>query len=142
MASRGSLTVGGSSISLGVVTHEEADLQTGLIDFSFPLLNSTNSVGSNLKGRRRVITIEGAYAGVMTDIEAVFLRGIDGWVNTNGTTAQGHYYPMFHPDNNGGSSQDKYYSVLPESFRYSWDDSQGPAVLRYTLVMVELIKVL
>lgn len=142
MATRGTLTVGGSSVSLGTVSHEEVDMQTGLVDFSFPLLVSGSTVGSNIKGRRRVITIEGVYAGTFADMEATFLAGLEGWLNTNGTTAQGKYYPMFHPENNGGSSQDEYFSVLPESFRYVWDESQGPAVLRYTLVMIQLIKVL
>lgn len=141
MATRGTLTVSSSTIDLGTVRRETSSLQCGLWDKSLPLTASHLNVQTAAFGKRRTLTLRGVKTGTQTQIEA-FLLGIDDWVNTNGTTVQGLYYPLFHHDNTTSGSQSAYFSVLPDSFEYDVTEENSVAVLEYTLVVVEGLRVI
>lgn len=140
MVSPGSLFVNGSQVDIGTVSTEAVSFQCGLWDKSLPLLSSENNVQTGILGKRRMITISGVKTGTQAEIES-FLSGIDSWVNTNGTVVQGRYYPLYHPDNTSPPNQTGSYYILPDTFEYE-GESGAVSVLKYTLVMIEGVKVL
>lgn len=142
-------TATGTIIDLGTIEHEEMDFQTGLVEVSAPLLDSSNNFGSNLKGKKRIFTLTGKMVGTQGQIETA-LSGVLDWVDSsvslNGTTRQGYYYPLVGPGNatpgTDPRTQTAYYAVLPESFRYEYNTtSTGVSTISYTLVLINSIRV-
>ena len=96
------LTDDGSK-GLGQVRLEEQQILVRFKDFFLPLSGTTGRIGLNVKGKVRVITLQGAtdasdYDGGTNDVRLRdFILTIEEWVNNNGAQESKEYH-----DSTGG----------------------------------------
>lgn len=144
MATRGSITIGGSNYVLSI--QQETQLITsGMMNLNIPTASSDKNTSGAVKGRVRTIALEGQYAGTQLQIE-VFITTMESWVNANASLQDvALYYPLHHKNGSGDSysgtpntsgQQKYYYEVMAVDFQFVYDEREASRI-KFTINLLE-----
>lgn len=120
------------TFDMGVVTDEDISLTTGVTRVAIPFTQGDSATQESIKGRLRVITVEGFKFGTQLAIET-FIKQFTDRADVNGFTQTIQYFPLFHHEHYAGTEgqQTSYFDGLINNFSYRASRDEGGFVLYY-----------
>lgn len=127
-----------TTFDMGTVTDEDISLSTGLTRVAIPLTGGDSAAQETIKGRLRVITVEGFKYGTQTQIET-FIKQFTDRADVDGFADTIYYYPLFHQGHYAGSNgeQTSKFDGLINNFSYRASREEGGFVLFYEVEFFE-----
>jgi len=131
-----------TTFDMGKVTDEDVSFNANVSRAAIPLTSANNPILESIRGKIRVLTIEGHKHGTQAELET-FLKQFTDVMDVDGFIQIINYYPLFHHDNTlaATNKQDAFYIGLINNFSYRVTVDDAGFLMIYEFEFFEGIRV-